>query len=75
MLRSKHSSSSDLGCGTLIAILLINLVLGAWSINYILMWFGKDIPFIADALIGLFVGEISIPVAFVGWLLKVCGVF
>jgi hypothetical protein len=40
-----------------------------------LSWFGKDIPIIADIIIGLFVGEVSIPVAIIGWILKICGVF
>jgi hypothetical protein len=56
-------------------VLLINLVVGAWSVNEILSWFNKDIPTIADAIIGLFAGEVSIPVAIVGTILKAFGVF
>ena len=33
------------------------------SVDYILSWFSKDIPFIADMIIGIFVSAISIPVA------------
>lgn len=69
----KHTNS--MGCLPIIIILVINITIGAWSVGEILSWFGKDIPFIGDALIGLFVGEVSIPVAIVGWLLKLFGIF
>lgn len=67
--------NNKLGCIILLVILLLNITVGAWSVGEILSWVGKNIPLWADALIGLFVGEISIPVAIVGWLLKACGVF
>lgn len=60
---------------TLISILLINATIGGWSVNEILSWFEKDIPFMADAILGLIAGSISIPVAIVGWILRICGVF
>lgn len=56
-------------------IALINVSIGAWSVSEILSWFGKSIPLIVSAIIGLFVGEISIPIAIIGWILKICGVF
>ena len=71
----KSSSGEGIGCFLLIIVVAINLTIGAWSVNQILSWFGKDIPTIADIVIGLFVGEVSIPVAIVGWILKICGVF
>ena len=58
-----------------IAILLINITVGAWSVIEILSWFDKSIPLWASVLSGLFVGEFSIPVAIVGWFLKLFGVF
>jgi len=58
-----------------IFILLLNITLGTWATNEILSWFGKSIPLWADALIGLFTGEFSIPVAIVGWILKFFGIF
>jgi len=64
--------------GYLIAFLIvitINITVGAWSVIEILSWFGKSIPIWADVLIGLFLGEISIPVAIVGYLLRLFGVF
>jgi len=59
----------------LIGIILINLTIGAWSVIEILSWFGKSIPMVANIAIGLFLGEFSIPLAIVGKILKVCGVF
>jgi len=58
-----------------IFIVGINITVGAWSIIEILSWFGKSIPMWADVLIGLFLGEFSIPVAIVGYLLRLFGVF
>jgi len=62
------------GCFTMIMFALFNVALGGVSVDYILSWFGKDIPFLADSLIGLFAGEISIPVAVIGWVLNSFGV-
>lgn len=59
----------------LIITLLINATIGAWSIIEILSWFGKSIPLIGSILIGLFVAEISVPVAIVGYILRLFGVF
>ena len=67
--------NNKLGCLILSAMLVLNITVGAWSVGEILSWTGKNIPLWADTLIGLFVGEISIPVAIVGWLLKLFGVF
>ena len=63
------------GCGVVLFILLLNVTIGAWSVDYILNWFSRDIPWIGDAVIGLFVGELSIPVAIIGWILQLFGVF
>lgn len=63
------------GCFAGIVILLINISIGAWSVSEILSWFGKSIPLIASIIIGLFAGEISIPIAIIGWILKICGIF
>ena len=54
---------------------IINLTFGAWSVMEILSWFGKSIPMIWNVVIGFFVGEVSIPVAIIGWILKICGMF
>lgn len=55
-------------------IILVNATLGAWSIIEILSWFGKTIPLVASIVIGLIAGEISIPIAIIGWILRICGV-
>lgn len=70
-----RKSEATLGCLPVILVLLFNLSIGGWSVSYILNWFGKDIPMLADVVIGLFVAEISVPIAVVGWILKLCGVF
>lgn len=63
------------GCLTAIVLMLVNITIGAWSIIEILSWFGKSIPTIACAVIGLFTGEFSIPIAIIGWILRYFGVF
>ena len=55
-------------------IILVNATLGAWSIIEILSWFGKTIPLVASVVIGLIAGKISIPIAIIGWILRICGV-
>lgn len=60
-----------LGLFTILFITLINLTLGGMSVEIILGWFGKDIPLLADTVIGLVVGEFSIPIAFVGEILRI----
>ena len=55
-----------LQCGCVLLILVFNLLIGGWSVNYLLAFFlTKTIPFIGAALIGLIIGEISVPVAVV----------
>jgi hypothetical protein len=68
--------AEDVGkCGCYLVILLFNMIVGAWSVNYLLLEFlGRMIPFWGAALIGVFAGEISISVAIVVWLLKAFGV-
>ncbi|MDU3410155.1 hypothetical protein [Clostridium sp.] len=67
--------SKNAGCLTIIIIGLINISIGTWSVIEILSWFGKSIPLIGSAIIGLFAGQISIPVAIVGWVLRLFGIF
>lgn len=63
------------GCGCVIFVLALNLVVGTWSVIEILSWFGKSIPLIGNIIIGLFAGELSIPVAIIGYILKLFGIF
>lgn len=71
----KNESGSILGCGCWIVILILNLVLGGWSVNYLLLAFlEKSLPFFWATVIGLFVGEFSIPVAVVVKILQAFGI-
>jgi len=49
------------------AVALVLAVLAAgWSVDYISVFHGlKDVPFILDALIGLFTGGLSVPYALI----------
>jgi len=69
----KTTGKTPIGCAVL--VLIFNLLVGGWSVNQILMWFGKDISAWADILLGVFVAQISFPVAVVGWILRYFGVF
>lgn len=58
-------------CGCGVVMLIFNVLVGSWSVNCLLEFFlSKTIPFLGSALIGLFVGEISVPVAVVIVVLK-----
>jgi hypothetical protein len=62
-------------CGCYLLIFIFNLILGGWSVNYLLLWLAeKTIPFFWATVIGLFVGEFSIPVAVVVAILRWFGV-
>lgn len=73
MYREKESSAG--ACGCYLLIFIFNLVLGGWSVNYLLLWLAdKTIPFFWATVVGLFVGEFSVPVAFVVAILRWFGV-
>lgn len=55
--------------------IIINLLIGGWSVYEILSWFNKEIPFGWSMVIGLLIGEVTIPVAIVGKILRYCKVF
>ena len=64
-----------IGCILLIVLLAINLSIGGLCFDYALYSIlGKDIPFYGDAIAGLFLGEIAIPLALVCWIVRLCGV-
>lgn len=66
---------SKIGILGIIIIVAINITVGTWSVIEILSWFGKSIPTLGSICIGLITGEISIPIAIIGRILKICGVF
>jgi hypothetical protein len=73
---SRHNDTDPLiTCGCSLVLILFNLLVGGWSVNYLLSFFlDKTIPFLGAALIGLVAGEISVPVAIVVALLRAFGV-
>ncbi len=75
-MRDKAEVASIIGgpCGCWLLIVIFNVVLGGWSVDVLLALFDKDIPFWGDALIGLIVGEVTIPVALVYTILHYFGV-
>ena len=57
-------------CGCALIWLIFSFLIGAWSVNYLLLEFlNKTIPVLGAGLIAFFVGEFTIPVAIVVWLL------
>ena len=67
--------TAKFGCGCITFVLIFNLLVGGWSINYISNnMFNKNLPLWGDVLTGVFVAEISVPVACVAWTLKTCGI-
>lgn len=67
-----HNTSTS--CGCLIAILALNLTVGAMCFAYSLRSIlGADVPWWADALGGLFLGQITIPLAVICWVLRLAG--
>lgn len=73
--KMNDTEGNVLGCGCYVLILAFNLVTGGWGVAQILTWRGKDIPFFWDMVIGFFTAEITTPIAVVGWILRMCGVF
>lgn len=61
-------------CGTIIAIIVLNLSIGAWCVQYLVQtWLHKPIEFLWAMLLGLFLGEFAIPAAIITWILKQAG--
>ncbi|NGU31178.1 hypothetical protein G6Z34_13895 [Clostridium perfringens] len=61
---------NKLGGRIILAALLFNGIVGGLSVDYISSWFSKNIPIIYDVLIGLVFAEFTIPIAVLGWLIK-----
>lgn len=77
-ISKKHKSGlypEDLySCGCVLAIVLFNLLAGGWSVDFVLRIFLIEISFIGDMLIGLFVAQLTVPVAIVILILRAFGV-
>lgn len=64
---------AQIGC--CLSIVLFNLFVGWWSIDFISnQVFNKNLPFIADLIIGVIAAELSVPIAVILWILRSCGV-
>lgn len=51
-------------CSCLLVLLIVNLLLGGFCLNYTLNFcIGKKIPFVAAAPLGVILGEFTIPAA------------
>ena len=63
------------GCGCMVAVLALNLIFGAMSVNYCLESFmNKHLGFWVAGLLGFFFAEITIPLAIICWVLRLFGV-
>jgi len=76
MTKYSISSESSPGvCGCYLALFLFNVIVGGWSVNYLMVFFlDKTLPFLGVVLIGMFAAEVSVPVAIVIVILKFFGV-
>lgn len=67
------------GCFTTIifaiALFIFNIKVGAWSVAVILSWFNIAAPGVVNGLLGLFLGEFTVPAALLGKLLQFIGLF
>ena len=73
-MRTSHFEFNRVSCALMIAIALLNTTVGAWSVNLLLALFSIDIPLFGDIIIGLFAGQITIPLALIVLLLRWFGV-
>lgn len=65
-----------LGCALgVCALILINIFIGTWSVITILSWFGVTTSIFLCGLIGLVFGEFTIPLALLGCIFKLFGLF
>ena len=73
--RKRTSNNWNIQCGCVFLLFVFNIFVGGWSVNWLLDFFyNKTIPFVYASLIGLFVGEFSVPIAIVMSILEKFGV-
>lgn len=74
MKRSSDGVDVFINCGCSLLLVIFNLWIGGWSVNYLLAFFlDKTIPTLGAMLIGLFTAQLSVPVAIVIALLRYFG--
>jgi hypothetical protein len=59
------------GCASFLSIFVINALFGAWSVSYLLSFAGREISTTGAVIIGMLVGEITIPIAVIVKLLSI----
>jgi uncharacterized membrane protein YeaQ/YmgE (transglycosylase-associated protein family) len=64
-----YETAAGMGCLLQIIIVTIYGWIGYWSIDTITNYFGKDLHWIADVLIGLITGWASFWIALILWLI------
>lgn len=70
-----EDAKTKVTCGCYIFILAFNLLVGGLTFDYCLQYiFNKDAPWYIDILCGLFLGEITIPLTLVLWLLDLVNI-
>lgn len=70
-----HRTSTTAPCGCYLAYIVFALSLGAFCFDYILYSvFGKDVPWYADMIAGLVMSSITVPLAVVCWIVRLCGI-
>lgn len=67
-------SPSTCSCLLIVAVFVVNLFLGKWSVVTILSVFHIVPPTIAAFIAGIILGEFTFPIAVIIWLLRACGV-
>lgn len=72
---SSSSAAGARGCGCVAMYFVATAVLGRISVNYLLeSLIGKTVPFLPAAIVGFFLGGVTIPGALVCWILRLCGI-
>ena len=81
MARNYSSSSSSAGlcglnCGCLIIVMIVNLTIGGYCLNYSLdTILGTTISsWLLAGILGLFLGELTIPLAVICFIANLCNV-
>jgi len=74
-MKSSNKKAGGFGFGCFMFVLVFNILAGGWSVDQVLGWFDKNIPFWGDSLIGLFAAEFTFPAAIIGLILQAFGVF
>lgn len=70
----KNDAGGPIGCLLLLAVLAVNFFIGGYCVNYVLASLtAHPTSIILAGIIGLFVGEFTIPLAIICWILRLAG--